>query len=527
MQKISSSASGFFNVRSLLASSLCGVGALLAIASLTMGPPNATAQTTSGARIYVTTTVQKIGDVSTDGCSLQEAIYSSVLHDSLDGGYHGIAIDATDPDHFIGTNCVKGTGNGDTIVLPNGAMFQLTDSLDDPSSPLGADAYNYMGPTATPIIFSTMTMEANGATLQWTGKGNSRLFAIGNATVSTPHFIVSGTGSVTLRNAYIKGFHVKGGDGREGGCGGLGAGGAIYLRYGTLTVENSTFDSNAALGGNGALDSSGGGGGLSGNGGPAVNDGGGGSGGFGGGGGAGKHPFISGSGPGKGGAFGGDAINSDGGGGGALGGAIFNDGGSVTVHNSTFYNNSVQRGISPTFGCGSVGGCSSGGYGGDAGGAIFSHNGSTTIVDTTLSNNQSTGSGGGIVVYSDSSAIFTIQDTILANNGANECFFTGNVTTSGVGNLVMSNGSGTQPFGACPGVVATVDPQLQALEPASVNGGKTPTMAIPLYSSAMGVADPGTSLPSDQHNADRPQPDKSPRNGYDIGAFTVCRRVDP
>jgi hypothetical protein len=24
-----------------------------------------------------------------------------------------------------------------------------------------------------------------------------------------------------------------------------------------------------------------------------------------------------------------------------------------------------------------------------------------------------------------------------------------------------------------------------------------------------------------------PQPDKSPRNGYDIGAFTVCRRVDP
>jgi uncharacterized repeat protein (TIGR01451 family) len=52
-------------------------------------------------------------------------------------------------------------------------------------------------------------------------------------------------------------------------------------------------------------------------------------------------------------------------------------------------------------------------------------------------------------------------------------------------------------------------------------------MAIPLFSSAMGVADPGTSLPSDQHNADRPQPDKSPRNGYDIGAFTVCRRVDP
>src|SRR5438105_15908598 len=79
MQKIPSSVSGFFNVPSLLASSLCGVGALLAVASLTMGPPSATAQTTSGARIFVTTTVQKIGGIGTGGCSLQEAIYSSVL----------------------------------------------------------------------------------------------------------------------------------------------------------------------------------------------------------------------------------------------------------------------------------------------------------------------------------------------------------------------------------------------------------------------------------------------------------------
>ena len=91
----------------------------------------------------------------------------------------------------------------------------------------------------------------------------------------------------------------------------------------------------------------------------------------------------------------------------------------------------------------------------------------------------------------------------------------------------MSNGSGTQPFGACPGVVTKVDPQLQSLQPASVNGGTTPTMAIPLFSSAQGVADPGTSLPYDQHNADRPQADISPRNGFDVGAFTVCRRFFP
>ena len=103
-------------------------------------------------------------------------------------------------------------------------------------------------------------------------------------------------------------------------------------------------------------------------------------------------------------------------------------------------------------------------------------------------------------------------------------FFSGSVTATGVGNLIMNNGTGTRPFGACPGVVTNVDPQLQALEPPSVNGGKTPTMAIPLFSSAMGVADPGTSLPYDQRYADRPQADTSPRNGYDIGAYEVCRR---
>src|SRR5207249_2793392 len=57
-----------------------------------------------------------------------------------------------------------------------------------------------------------------------------------------------------------------------------------------------------------------------------------------------------------------------------------------------------------------------------------------------------------------------------------------------------------------------------------VNGGKTPTMAIPLFSSAMGYADTATALPSDQRYADRPQPDRSPRNGYDIGAYEICRR---
>jgi hypothetical protein len=176
------------------------------------------------------------------------------------------------------------------------------------------------------------------------------------------------------------------------------------------------------------------------------------------------------------------------------------------VQNSTFTNNSVVRGA----------GGPGAGNGGDAGGAIFSHDGSVTVVDCTIADNHSTGSGAGIVVYSDSSASFTIDDTLIANNGANECIFTGSVTPTGMGNLIMSNGSGTQPFGACPGVVTNVDPQLGMLQD---NGGPTPTMSIPLYSSAMSAADPATSLPYDQRYADRPQ-----GGGWDIGAFQLCRR---
>jgi hypothetical protein len=598
----------------------------------------ASARVVVGATIFVTTTNPGIG---TGFCSLQEAIYSSVLHDTLDGT-HGIAIDATDqpgslPDHFISTQCVLGTGN-DTIVLITGAVFNLNTFLD-------GDAYNPYGPTATPLIFSDITIEGHGATLEWMptqmGPQNVRLFAVGPGSIKTPNGTASGTGNLTLRNVYIKGFHVQGGDGTEGGGGGMGAGGAIYLQYGTLTVESSTFDGNGAVGGNGGSGLGGGGGGISGNGGGAEfavasggsggggggggargnggnaysgfaprgggggggivysgadggnpvggpggylcggnggdgsetgNDGhaakcpggggggggeayaplpfgsvsggngsygggggggpdNGGNGGFGGGGGGGHggdghYPLqggnggfgggggagisdLTGGGRGTGGPFGGDGADGGGfggGGGAGLGGAIFNDSGNITVHNSTFANNFVTRGV----------GGKDGGNGGDAGGAIFSRNGTVTVVDSTIAGNHSTGSGAGIVVYSDSAAIFTLNDTIIANNGANECFFTGNVTHPGTHNLIMSNGTGTQPFGACPGVVTSVDPQLGPLQD---NGGPTWTMAIPLFSSAMSAADSATSLPYDQRYADRPQ-----GGGWDIGAFQVCRR---
>src|SRR5438105_10326595 len=252
MKKNPSSQSGSFNPRIVTGFILSSLGAFLALASWAMsgGDPTTVAASSGGARIYVTTTTQKIAGIGTGGCSLQEAIYSSVLHNSLDGGAHGVAIDATDPDHFITTECVMGTGNGDTIVLPTRGVFSLDSYLD-------GDAHNPYGPTATPIIFSTMTIEGSGATLQWTGgSANVRLFAVGPASItinqSPLNTTVSGTGGLTLRNVYIKGFHVKGGDGGGGGGGGgMGAGGGIYGKNGSIIVENSTNVNNSGICGNG------------------------------------------------------------------------------------------------------------------------------------------------------------------------------------------------------------------------------------------------------------------------------------
>jgi hypothetical protein len=83
----------------------------------------------------------------------------------------------------------------------------------------------------------------------------------------------------------------------------------------------------------------------------------------------------------------------------------------------------------------------------------------------------------------------------------------------------MSNGSGSQPFGACADPVVTDDPQLSAL---ADNGGYTKTMAIPFGSVAMGAADPTTSLATDQRGAARPQAGGF-EGGFDIGAYEVCR----
>jgi hypothetical protein len=564
--------------------------------------------------IYVTTLEDKVSELSLGdrGCSLKEAIFAAKFRNH-------IAIQSFLPFSNtitslvlvpVATSCAAGSGD-DTIILPSNATLNMSE--------ITVDADNFLGPTATPMIFSKITLEANGATLVWSGGGNARAFSVGKG------------GSLTIRDAYIKNFSTHGGHAGYGaGGGGLGAGGAIYVTEGgAATILNSTFSSNSAIGGNGTggggiNGGGGGGGGLGGNGaaysfieaasefqlagggggsrgnaenalgggtvalsfncgggGPNSDDaqcsggggdgagegsvfdftdfggngdygggggggaagGHGGTGGFGGGGG-GAFPvvdpdtgvssqggdggfgggagngfqFITG-GSGKPGPFGGKGHGNNGGGGGALGGAIFVHGGSVVVQNSTFFNNRVFRGT------GGGDGDDHGDSGDDAGAAIFCVDCHLTVENTTISGNISTTADGGIKVYqtsADKATSFTLENTIIWANGDSspdgshsgtprECSIVGFVIAGTFsGNLIENNDN-------CPGVVSQGDPLLGPLQ---LNGGFTPTMAIPKTSAAWNTGTSPESLSTDQRGTPRPQ-----EGGYDIGAFELCGPV--
>jgi hypothetical protein len=584
------------------------VATICALALIAVVPRSSSANT-----IYVTTSEDKVSDVSLGdrGCSLKEALFAAKFRNHIaiqsflpfSNTITSLVLVSAD------TSCVPGSGD-DLIILPSNATLNM--------SQITVDEDNFLGPTATPMIFSKVTIQANGATLNWTSGGHARAFAVGKG------------GSLTIQNAYIRGFSTQGGKGGYGaGGGGLGAGGAIYVTEGgDATILNSTFDSNSALGGNGAggggiNGGGGGGGGLGGNGAsysyttdtasqfqvagggggsssnasasvgggtvalrfncgggfdsndascPGGGGGGaeegsvfdltdfGGNGGYGGGGGGGAaagHGGTGGFGGGGGGAFppanpdfgfssqggdggfgggsgnglqvitggsgtpgpfGGKAHGHNGGGGGALGGAIFVHGGTVVIQNSTFFNNRVFRGA------GGTDGDDHGDSGDDAGAAIFCVDCHLTVQNATISGNISTTADGGIKVYqtaADKPVSFILENTIIWANGNSgpdgthsgtprECSIVASaVAGSFSGNLIENNDN-------CPGVVTQGNPFLGPLE---LNGGVTPTMAIPRTSAAWNLGS-STSLSTDQRGTPRPQ-----EGGYDIGAFELCDPV--
>jgi hypothetical protein len=197
-----------------------------------------------------------------------------------------------------------------------------------------------------------------------------------------------------------------------------------------------------------------------------------------------------------------------GGGGAGLGGVIFNEGGSLTILNSTF-DSSIAFGGPPGTDCTLCG--SPAKFGAGAGGAIFSLNGTVTINDSTLTDGLATDSGNQIEVFAtaDGSVALNISNTILFSSftGKDDCFGIGTVLSAGTGNLI---GSSTNCNVAA---VSTANP---ALGPLQLNApGNTPTRAITTSSPAYRAADTATSLPTDQRGVGR-------LGGVDIGAFDLC-----
>jgi hypothetical protein len=318
------------------------------------------------------------------------------------------------------------------------------------------------------------------------------------------------------------GLSVAGGDADDGGCPGGGGGGGAEDLFGVFGFDIGGGDGayGGAGGGGACCDGDGGHGGFGGGGGAAgwaynltldrFDGGTGGNGGFGGGGGAGFGGLVFG-GPGEGGTFAGDASGAYGGGGAGLGGAIFAHSANVTVDNSTFAGNYAVRGVAGGPGADN---------GTDAGGAIFLVAGSLTVRNSTIGGNESTGDGAGIVVYKpttgDSTAL-TLRNTIVAGNtGVRACFLRNGPTATGAGNLVATGGPFAAPNAPCPGIAVTADPGLEPL--ALTFPGRTPTMAIPVTSSAVDAADSAHALQFDQRGVLRPA------GAEDIGAYEA---VDP
>ena len=218
-----------------------------------------------------------------------------------------------------------------------------------------------------------------------------------------------------------------------------------------------------------------------------------------------------------------------GGGGAGMGGALFCDGGTMVLANSTLSGNLAQGGNSFSFGTTP----GTGGGGGGLGGAIFNYNGMLTLSNCTVAANIVTGGEGATNGSAEAGGIFTLGDsntafcvllnTMLADSigGTNDfvglAINSGISDTSGSGNLIetQSGFSGT--------IVSTSDPLLSAL---SDNGGPTLTHAISGISPAVDAGDDSVAAGSfDQRGFGFPREldgDLDGTSGVDIGAFEIA-----
>ncbi len=197
--------------------------------------------------------------------------------------------------------------------------------------------------------------------------------------------------------------------------------------------------------------------------------------------------------------------------GGNHGGGLRNQSGAVTISNSTFSGNSATTGGGLFNGLGYTVTISNSTFSGNSatsgnGGGI-NNQGTVTISNSTFSDNSASASGGGI----NNNGTATLKNTIVANS-----------TTGGNCSGTITNGGNniddgtTCAWGSTSGSMSSTNPLLGAL---ANNGGPTQTFALLTGSPAIDGLTfnaPNSAPSTDQRGVARPQGAR-----YDIGAYEL------
>jgi len=294
---------------------------------------------------------------------------------------------------FISALCGRAATYTVTSTADTEAVGTLRWAIEQANADSGS-TINFANNLGTITLSSALPMITTGMTIN-RGTGNTvsgnnlyRVFFVSTA---------NATDAVNFQNLTIANGYAKGGDGGLSAGGGMGAGGALFVNTGAVSVSSVAFTGNTAQGGNGGNGamyggpSSGGGGGLGGDGGNGDAFAGGGGGGFAG---AGGTTTVHG----VGGAGGGGGLVGDGG---STSGFSGGDGGGPNggAAGSTFTPNGQSGGAGGGGGGAGVGNGRAGYNGGNGG--VFGGGGGANIDSTGGSGAGGAGGdfggGGGVV----------------------------------------------------------------------------------------------------------------------------------
>ncbi|PLZ89060.1 hypothetical protein CI593_12530 [Fischerella thermalis CCMEE 5194] len=136
----------------------------------------------------------------------------------------------------------------DDVVDPNDGQLSLREAVTQAINSFGDDTINLNGIAQ---LNQSIVITANSGRITFQGNGaNTSGFSGQNRTqIITVHH----QGTATFSNLGFYNGYAYGGDGQKSGGGGLGAGGALFINRGDVTVDRVSFVANRAVGGNGGF----------------------------------------------------------------------------------------------------------------------------------------------------------------------------------------------------------------------------------------------------------------------------------